>query len=472
MSVSGAGSFQNRLNQIEGSGSSFFGFADSADGVRDKVRDLAGRAQISGAAIEALVREAKDFDSITPAEKQVLVQMLNTHAAKMPDAVRAGFAGFLGVADPLPPEPTSADASDGVSRSDVMASLRVATDPSIRATFRGNAELLDCLRGNSTITRGAQGAATTEIQLALLDAGFSVGGAGADGDYGGGTANAITAFQRAKGLPTTGSVNQATLRALNDAAGPDHRVDHTTPMITGSVGAVGANSIADVKATQECLKGLGFYRGAINGTYSGTLGNAIALFEAAIGNDDHIARGGSARREQRTIRPNEDTARWLRATNAPRWQRLAASGTGWVNSDRDGHSYATNWLSEVLHRSGARYQSSYRASHPGAAAIHTNDASRRLGGDTRDHDTHEAGMDLDVKLGEGNLTWRRTAYDQEATWAMVKSFLDDPNVDKVLFNDPTLITRANADPSYAGRLVRADGHDDHFHVDLKVPTPR
>jgi murein DD-endopeptidase MepM/ murein hydrolase activator NlpD len=57
------------------------------------------------------------------------------------------------------------------------------------------------------------GARTVALQKALLNAGIAVKG-GADGVFGAGTASAIMAFQKARGLPVTGKVDAATAAAL------------------------------------------------------------------------------------------------------------------------------------------------------------------------------------------------------------------------------------------------------------------
>jgi murein DD-endopeptidase MepM/ murein hydrolase activator NlpD len=60
---------------------------------------------------------------------------------------------------------------------------------------------------------GERGGRVTTLQQALINAGITVRG-GADGIFGSGTAAAVIAFQRAKGLPATGVVDQATAEAL------------------------------------------------------------------------------------------------------------------------------------------------------------------------------------------------------------------------------------------------------------------
>ena len=60
---------------------------------------------------------------------------------------------------------------------------------------------------------GERGNRVTALQQALIKAGITVRG-GADGIFGSGTAAAVLAFQKAKGLQATGVVDQATAQAL------------------------------------------------------------------------------------------------------------------------------------------------------------------------------------------------------------------------------------------------------------------
>ena len=64
-----------------------------------------------------------------------------------------------------------------------------------------------------------RGARVVALQQALINAGIAVRG-GADGIFGSGTASAVMAFQRAKGLTASGKVDEATAAALGLAAAP------------------------------------------------------------------------------------------------------------------------------------------------------------------------------------------------------------------------------------------------------------
>ncbi len=66
---------------------------------------------------------------------------------------------------------------------------------------------------SGSLAQGARGVQVTAVQQALIRAGVPPAG-GADGIFGAGTAAAVKAFQRAKGLTATGVVDAATSRAL------------------------------------------------------------------------------------------------------------------------------------------------------------------------------------------------------------------------------------------------------------------
>ncbi|MCA9775709.1 MAG: murein L,D-transpeptidase [Candidatus Eremiobacteraeota bacterium] len=72
-------------------------------------------------------------------------------------------------------------------------------------------------RGELTIQLGAEGEAVKRVQTALIDLGFGLP-AGADGEFGGQTQDALMAFQSSRGIKTSGKIDQATLRSLDKVA--------------------------------------------------------------------------------------------------------------------------------------------------------------------------------------------------------------------------------------------------------------
>ena len=67
--------------------------------------------------------------------------------------------------------------------------------------------------------RGAHGARVEALQHALISLGFGLP-AGADGDYGGQTVAAVTAFQSSVSLPLTGKLDRATYQKLSEVSPP------------------------------------------------------------------------------------------------------------------------------------------------------------------------------------------------------------------------------------------------------------
>jgi peptidoglycan hydrolase-like protein with peptidoglycan-binding domain len=481
----GADDAYARFEEAGRSSGSIFSGLDRDTSTREVARRLAGQPRITASDVEGLIRDAADYGGVMRSEKQAIAGLLGDHHAKFDADARDALLRWLGPDAPaLPPRPgpapstatTTAPTNPNAVRilatasgtSGALAS-RSSADSTRRPGFDADATLARVAAGQATLEQGARGTGVAEVQRALLDLDIDLGASGADGQFGPGMKAAVQRFQRSQGLPADGVIGRGTLDALERAAKPDPRANLGAPLVQGAVGPRAANRISDVKAVQERLATLGFYGGRINGRWDGALDKALRVFDAAAKGETSIAHGGREYRDAATLSPGEETERWLRAQNAPRWSRIGAGGTGWTNADRDGYSYSTSWLQETISRAGARFDR-YIATHPGTPLMHTNDASTRTGGDNRDHDTHESGLSLDVSLGAGQLTFRHRDYDREATWAQVRAFLDDPSVTRVLFNDPELIRRADAIPAYAGRLQTADGHDHHLHVDIRPPA--
>ncbi|MHC4830138.1 MAG: peptidoglycan-binding domain-containing protein, partial [Planctomycetota bacterium] len=86
-----------------------------------------------------------------------------------------------------------------------------------RGPFVGNAELRQVALGAATLANGSRGESARLVQQALADAGFDP--QGVDGWIGQNTLAAVADLQQQAGLPQTGTVDAATLTALEARIG-------------------------------------------------------------------------------------------------------------------------------------------------------------------------------------------------------------------------------------------------------------
>ena len=101
------------------------------------------------------------------------------------------------------------------------------------------------------LCNGTTGDAVKDMQNKLIELGYNLGRWGADGDFGAATENAVMAFQDDNGLPITGIVDDATMKAIDDAVAKklstkpvDKPTAPANPMETYSV-VIGGLSQAD-----------------------------------------------------------------------------------------------------------------------------------------------------------------------------------------------------------------------------------
>jgi len=81
----------------------------------------------------------------------------------------------------------------------------------------------------STLSKGMRGDDVRDLQNMLLDAGYSVGKAGADGKFGNDTFRAVASFQEDHNLQVTGIADPATIRKIDAIAYPSHFDDGEDP---------------------------------------------------------------------------------------------------------------------------------------------------------------------------------------------------------------------------------------------------
>jgi peptidoglycan hydrolase-like protein with peptidoglycan-binding domain len=249
----------------------------------------------------------------------------------------------------------------------------------------------------------------------------------ADGQFRASTVAAVRAFQSANGLSVDGIVDWGTWGKL---------IAHVGEGASGEI----------VVALQVELIAKRHAAISASGRIGPATKAAIVTFQRHMG----LARTGMA-----------DTATWRALVwhyQTPRF----GSGTGLC--DYSVGNGPANWgTAEAI----ATTEAVGRAVQAlGAGRIAVGDVSFEHGGPIPGHDTHERGMDVDIRpLRKANdqcsvagTTWRSTAYDRAATRQMILRFRSyaGGHVKVIYFNDPVLIGE--------GLTTWFSGHDDHIHV--------
>ncbi len=170
------------------------------------------------------------------------------------------------------------------------------------------------------------------------------------------------------------------------------------------------------------------------------------------------------------VGPN--TAGWLNAGNAPRWERLEPDAN--ISSVSSFEPYATSWATELA-RVAAADAKADTGDNQRVTALSTLDGY----GSSVIHNTHRAGMDIDLGIpaaarntGNGFLsTAEATAADYAR--AFIDAHLNHPELDarvsRILNSNVDIIAAVNA--THPGVMVNdtSGGHASHFHIDV---TPR
>ncbi|HET9520747.1 MAG TPA: penicillin-insensitive murein endopeptidase [Candidatus Limnocylindrales bacterium] len=246
-----------------------------------------------------------------------------------------------------------------------------------------------------------------------------------DGIYGPATVDAVRAIQSRRGLPQTGIADQATWRAI------------VIPV------AEGARNEA-VLAAQRILREKRAAGVPLDGNFDAITRSAVVAFQQHLG----LSASGTV-----------DAATWralLWHFELPQFSSAALCDYSVGNGPANwGTSSATAWIEAA---GAVTVKAGY-----GRVAV--GDVSLEHGGDIPGHETHERGLDVDLRLMRdandqctraGN--YRLASYDRTATRALVKAIraVAPGHVKLIYFNDPVLVgeglTRARA------------GHDDHLHV--------
>ncbi|HTJ82033.1 MAG TPA: penicillin-insensitive murein endopeptidase, partial [Polyangiaceae bacterium] len=163
-------------------------------------------------------------------------------------------------------------------------------------------------------------------------------------------------------------------------------------------------------------------------------------------------------------------------------------GEHWKLTD-PGNAYGTQETVDSIQKAIAKVDDKF----PNSPPVIIGHISAKNGGRLRPHKSHQAGRDVDLSyFYTGNVGWYAVAteknLDRARTWAFVKAFVEDPNVEMVLMD--TSIQRLLRDYALqkgedrafvdqvfqvSGKnprsIVRyAHGHDTHIHVRFFSPA--
>jgi peptidoglycan hydrolase-like protein with peptidoglycan-binding domain len=248
----------------------------------------------------------------------------------------------------------------------------------------------------------------------------------ANGRFASGTATAVKIFQTSRGLPATGIVDGATWAKL-------------APVLSqGSSGEAVLALQAELVAKRHASI-------AIDGVFGATTRTAIITFQTHIG---------------RPATGIVDTATWRGLT----WHYELPAFTTTSLCDYSVGNGPANWGSaEAIDTLEAVGRTVVAA---GYGLVAVGDISLEHGGDIPGHETHERGLDVDVRplriannqCSIAGTFWSSTGYDRAATRAMIRAFraASPGHIKLIWFNDPVLIRE--------GLTSWHSGHDDHVHV--------
>ena len=102
--------------------------------------------------------------------------------------------------------------------------------PASLLTYGEPSQIVEYKLGDRTLRKGCTGSDVKELQQDLIDLGFDVGRAGADGDFGTNTENGVKAFQSLHGLAVDGIFGAKSYAALVDAMKEEGTPDASEPV--------------------------------------------------------------------------------------------------------------------------------------------------------------------------------------------------------------------------------------------------
>lgn len=245
-----------------------------------------------------------------------------------------------------------------------------------------------------------------------------------DGVFAASTVEAVRAFQTARGLTANGRADRATWIALR------------VPVANGDSGDA-------VLALQRLL--IEKRKAAI--TLTGTFDEPTRLAVRAY-----------QRHARLTVTGAGDAITWrslLAHLELPVWGRSLC--------DYSVGNGKANWGTSAT--IGQLQAAAVKVAQAGHGRVALGDIGYEHGGDIAGHQSHEQGLDVDVRpmrRAKDQCTWgvnyRWSTYDRAATRALVKAIRATApgHVKLIYFNDPVLIRE--------GLVRRYPGHDDHLHI--------
>lgn len=135
--------------------------------------------------------------------------------------------------------------------------------------------------GGVVYAEGNRGSMISDMQVRLQAAGYLKGGI--DGVYGDDTTRAVRNFQKDRGIPVSGVIDEMTYAALRNVDGssapapaPSSSSEETSA--DGSMYSIG-DSGAEVTSIQRKLKKMGYLDGGVDGIYGGDTSSAVKAFQ-------------------------------------------------------------------------------------------------------------------------------------------------------------------------------------------------
>lgn len=130
--------------------------------------------------------------------------------------------------------------------------------------------------GGVVYAEGNRGDVISDMQQRLKAAGSLKGDI--DGVYGGDTVKAVKDFQKSRGFPVSGVIDEVTYSALREIGA------ETPPAASSSTESYGVGDRgSDVKTIQQKLKRLGYLDGEADGIYGGQTEDAVTAFQKEQG---------------------------------------------------------------------------------------------------------------------------------------------------------------------------------------------